>query len=680
MTESVLEVRNLSVHFETPQGRIHALRDVNLQIAREETLGIAGESGSGKSTLAYAIMNYLSSNGRISQGKVLFMGENLLEKARDELRKIWGNRIAMVYQDPKSSLNPTKPVGFQIAEVFQIHQSLSSKEAWDRMLNLLNLVNIPDPAYNASKYPHQLSGGMQQRVVIAMALACGPNLLIMDEPTTGLDVTTQARMIELIEELKKQVRASILYITHDLSVIAQVSDRVGILYAGELVEIGSVEELFHNPSHPYTIGLLGALPRIELEKRFKPIRGRLPDLTQIPTQCVFYPRCDHAAEICNGRSPELQKIEDGHFAKCFRWKDAEKVKSVGEEVEPLRGVRPSGPPLLETQFIKKYYSETRYVAKWLGFPVPVVKAVDDVSFHVEKGDVFALVGESGCGKTTLGRVITRLLKPTSGRVLFYKHKPKKEEIFLKNEFRRAVQIVFQHPDSSLNPMKSIRSIIERPLRIQGLSGRERAKRARELLELVKLDQGYLARYPKQLSGGEKQRVAMARAFAMNPEFIVLDEPVSSLDVSIQASIMALLMELKAAMDLSFLFISHDLSLVRHIASRVGVMYLGRLCELGGVEELFSRPCHPYTRALLSSIPIPDPCVSKRPIRLEGSVPSAQNPPQGCRFNTRCPSKQGRICEEKSPELVAISEGHWVACHIPPDQPIFASDTGTAESQ
>jgi oligopeptide/dipeptide ABC transporter ATP-binding protein len=680
MKASVLEVKNLSVHFETPLGRIHALRGVNLQIAPEETLGIAGESGSGKSTLAYAIMNYLSSNGRIAEGKIFFMGENLLDKRRDELRKIWGNRIAMVYQDPKSSLNPTKPIGHQIAEVFQIHQSLSSKDAWNRMLNLLNLVNIPDPSYNASKYPHQLSGGMQQRVVIAMALACGPSLLIMDEPTTGLDVTTQARMIELIEELKKQVRASILYITHDLSVIAQVSDRVGILYAGELVEIGSVEKLFHNPSHPYTIGLLGALPRIELEKRFRPIRGRLPDLTQIPDQCVFCPRCDHAAEICNKQSPELQQVEETHFAKCFRWKEARALKSLGAETGPLRGAQPFGPPILETQSVKKYYSETRYLAKWLGFPAPLVKAVDDVSFHVEKGDVFALVGESGCGKTTLGRVITRLLKPTSGRVLFYRHKPKREEIFLRDEFRRAVQIVFQNPDSSLNPMKRIRSIIERPLKIQGLSGRERAKRAGELLELVKLDQAYLTRYPKQLSGGEKQRVAMARAFAMNPEFIVLDEPVSSLDVSIQASIIALLMELKAAMDLSFLFISHDLSLVRHIASRVGVMYLGRLCELGGVEELFSRPCHPYTRALLSSNPIPDPRASKRPIRLEGSVPSAQNPPQGCRFNTRCPSKQGRICEEKLPEMVAISDGHWVACHIPPDKLISALDLGVTEPQ
>jgi peptide/nickel transport system ATP-binding protein len=369
-------------------------------------------------------------------------------------------------------------------------------------------------------------------------------------------------------------------------------------------------------------------------------------------------------DICAERTPELQEVEEDHFAKCFRWKEASEAKDIELEPEPLRKPRPSGQPILETQHVRKYYSETRYLAKWLGLSVPVVKAVDDVSFHIGQGDVFALVGESGCGKTTLGRVITRLLKATAGRVLFYKHKPKREEIFMRDEFRRTVQIVFQHPDSSLNPMKRIRSIIERPLKLQGLSGRERARRGRELLNLVKLDQGYLARYPKQLSGGEKQRVAIARAFAMNPEFIVLDEPVSSLDVSIQASIIALLMELKATIDLSLMFISHDLSLVRHIANRVGVMYLGRLCELGEVEELFNHPYHPYTRALLSSIPVPDPSFSKRSIRLEGSVPSAQNPPQGCRFNTRCPSKRGRVCEEESPDLTAVSEGHWVACHIP----------------
>jgi len=664
---TVLEIRDLSVHFETPRGKVHALRDLSLEIGPEETLGVAGESGSGESTLAYAIMRYLSPNGRITKGEILFMGENLLDKDKGELRRIWGNRIAMVYQDPKSSLNPSKRIGHQIAEVFQIHQSRPTKEAWDRMLGLLSLVNIPDPAFNAEKYPHQLSGGMQQRVIIAMALACGPSLLIMDEPTTGLDVTTQARIIELIDDLKRKVRASILYITHDLSVIAQVSDRVGILYAGELVEMGPVERVFHFPVHPYTKGLLGALPRIELEKQFKPIRGKLPDLTQIPSHCIFFPRCDYGEGICANQLPKLQRVEEGHLAKCFRWKEAFVAR--GEEVplRPLREVRPPGQPILETDHVKKYYSETNYVARWLGFPIPDVKAVDDVSFHIGQGEVFALVGESGCGKTTLGRVVTKLLRPTAGKVLFYKRRPRREEIFLAHEFRRYVQIVFQHPDSSLNPMKKIGAIIERPLKLQGLSKAERSKSTRELLELVKLDPGYLERYPKQLSGGEKQRVAIARAFALNPEFIVLDEPVSALDVSIQASIITLLMELKASRDLSFLFISHDLSLVRHIADRIGVMYLGKLCELGEAEKIFTHPCHPYTKALLSSIPVPDPSISREAIRLEGSVPSAQNPPMGCRFHTRCPSKMGRICEETPPSFIPVGEDHWVACHIPLEQ-------------
>lgn len=664
MDSTVLEIRNLSVHFGSPRGKVQALREVSLEIGPEETLGIAGESGSGKSTLAYAIMRYLSPNGRITQGEIFFMGENLLGKDRSELRRIWGNRIAMVYQDPKSSLNPSKRIGHQIAEVFQIHQSLSAKEAWDRMLGLLSLVNIPDPVFNAEKYPHQLSGGMQQRVIIAMALACGPGLLIMDEPTTGLDVTTQARIIELIDDLKREVKASILYITHDLSVIAQVSDRVGILYAGELVEIGPVERVFHSPSHPYTIGLLGALPRIELEKQFKPIRGKLPDLTEIPPHCIFFPRCDYGEEVCTHQAPQLLRVEEGHLAKCFRWKEAFVARGGKAHLRPLREVRPPGQPILETDHVKKYYSETNTIAKWLGFPIPEVKAVDDVSFHIGEGEVFALVGESGCGKTTLGRVVTKLLRPTAGKVLFYKRRPRREEIFLADEFRRYVQIVFQHPDSSLNPMKKIAAIIERPLKLQGLSKAERSKATLELLELVKLDSGYLERYPKQLSGGEKQRVAIARAFALNPEFIVLDEPVSALDVSIQASIITLLMELKASRDLSFLFISHDLSLVRHIADRIGVMYLGKLCELGEAEKIFYHPYHPYTRALLSSIPVPDPSISNRSIRLEGSVPSAQDPPKGCRFHTRCPSKMGRICEETPPAFIPVGEDHWVACHIP----------------
>jgi len=678
VNSTLLEIRNLSVHFESRRGKVQALRDLSLKIGPEETLGIAGESGSGKSTLAYAIMRYLSANGRITKGEILFMGESLLDKDQNELRKIRGNRIAMVYQDPKSSLNPSKRIGHQIAEVFQIHQSFSRKEAWDRALGLLSLVNIPDPAFHAEKYPHQLSGGMQQRVVIAMALSCGPNLLIMDEPTTGLDVTTQARIIELIGDLKRKVKASILYITHDLSVIAQVSDRVGILYAGELVEVGVVEQVFHSPIHPYTVGLLAALPRIEVEKQFKPIRGKLPDLTNIPSNCIFSPRCDHGDETCTNQSAQLQEVEEDHFVKCLRSKEAFTSQASEAQSLPFRKGNPSSQPMLVTDHLKKYYSETNYIGKWLGFPIPEVKAVDDVSFHIRQGEVFALVGESGCGKTTLGRVITRLLKPTAGKVSFYKRRPSGQEIFGTDEFRRSVQIVFQHPDSSLNPMKKIGTIIERPLKLLGFSRPERSKNARELLELVKLDPTYLERYPKHLSGGEKQRVAIARAFASDPEFIVFDEPVSALDVSIQASIITLLMELRASRDLSFLFISHDLSLVRHIADRIGVMYLGKLCELGPVGKIFQHPYHPYTRALLSSIPVPDPSISREAIRLEGSVPSPRNPPLGCCFHTRCPDKLGQICEETSSPLILVDEDHWVACHISLEELQKATISGRIE--
>lgn len=681
MPPPVLEIRNLSVHFETGAGNVQALRNVSLSIGPEETVGLAGESGSGKSTLAYSIMRYLPPNGRITQGEILFNGEDLLGKNRDELREIWGNRLAMVYQDPKSSLNPSMRIGQQIAEVIQIHCPVSSAEAWQRALTLLDLVNIPDPPFVARKYPHQLSGGMQQRVIIAMALACGPNLLIMDEPTTGLDVTTQARILELIEGLKERVKAAILYITHDLSVIAQVSDRVAILYAGEMVEAGPVDGVFHRPAHPYTIGLLGALPQIDLVKAFKPIRGRLPDLTRLPGGCIFTPRCDFAEEACSLQVPDLVPVEEGHRAKCFRWQEVVKAQAMAPEPPPVPRVqRPPG-GIFEVERLKKYYGEANPLARRLGLAAAPVRAVDDVSFDIRRNEFFALVGESGCGKTTLGRLIVKLLRPTAGRVRYYRKVAGSGEVLSAVEFRKSVQIIFQHPDSSLNPMKTIRAILERPLKLQGMSKEARRRRVIELLESVKLDAGYLDRYPRELSGGEKQRGAIARAFAPNPQFVVLDEPVSALDVSVQASIMTLLMDLKAAMDASYLFISHDLSLVRHVADRVGVMYLGRLCEVGSVEEIFNPPYHPYTQALLSSIPVPDPSVSPSAIRLEGSVPSAQSPPPGCRFHTRCPRKVGRICEEVDPPFSRAGESHWIACHIPletlwQDPPVRFS-TGTA---
>jgi peptide/nickel transport system ATP-binding protein len=658
----VLEVRDLSVEFDTPGGAVRALRGVSLAIEPGETLGVAGESGSGKSTLAYAILRYLPPNGRLTAGAIRFQGDDLLAQTPAALRRIRGRRIAMVYQDPAGALNPSVRVGAQVAEVLRIHEGADPRAAWRRALALLELVNIADPPAVARRYPHQLSGGMQQRVVIAMALAGDPSLLVMDEPTTGLDVTTQARILELVRELKRKVRAAILYITHDLGVVASVSDRVGILYAGELMETAPVRRLFARPAHPYTVGLLGALPDVDLRRPFHPIAGQLPDLTRLPEGCVFAPRCEWVEPACRERRPELAPVSDGHAARCRRW-EAVVAAPAPTGAVAARRPPPSSRPVVSAERVRKYYDIPGRLATWLGLAAPPVRAVDGVSFDVDRGGVLALVGESGCGKTTLGRVVVRLLRPTSGNVRFFGRETG-TEVTREPDFRRAAQVVFQHPDSSLNPTKRIRRILARPLARLGVPAARRPERVRALLESVRLDARHLDRLPAELSGGEKQRVAIARAFASRPEFVVLDEPVSALDVSTQASIVRLLGELREELAAAYLFISHDLSLVRHVADRIGVMYLGKLVELGSVEAVFAPPYHPYTRALLSAIPVPDPSAPSAPVPLAGTVPSAQHPPPGCAFQTRCPGKIGPVCEEVEPPLREAGPGHWIACHIP----------------
>ena len=647
----VLDIRALSVDFETDAGDLRVLRDVSLAITPGETFGLAGESGSGKTTLGFTILKALAPNARITGGAVLFDGHDLLGMSEDELRRVRGRRIAMVYQDPRSALNPTVRVGAQIAEVLEIHERMPARAARRRARELLELVNIADPAAVARRYPHELSGGMQQRAVIAMALAGRPSLLILDEPTTGLDVTTQARILELVADLKRRIGAAILYISHDLAVIAQVADRVGVLYAGELAEVAPTAELFAQPVHPYTRGLLDALPHLDGARGLVPIEGRIPRLTELPSGCVFAPRCGFAVAECTAARPALEPVGAGRYARCIRWQTVVATPRHSTATAIAREVGGTPAPLLTVEHVSKYFGGGSAIGRWLGVGAGPVRAVDDVTFDVRAHEVVALVGESGCGKTTLGRLAVRLLRPTSGRVHFAA-KPTE------------AQIVFQHPDSSLNPMKRIGPSLARPLVLRGLRRGERRRRVRELLESVRLDPDYGARWPAALSGGEKQRVAIARALAMAPKFLVLDEPVSALDVSTQASIMRLLAELRRRLSASYLLISHDLSLVRHVASRVGVMYLGRLVEIGSVEEIFRAPSHPYTAALLSAVPRPDPAAPARPIRLEGSVPSAQRPPTGCRFHTRCPQKIGRVCEEVEPPWQHASGTHSIACHIP----------------
>jgi peptide/nickel transport system ATP-binding protein len=652
MATPLLDVHALSVQFDTSEGALRVLRDVTLDIAPGETFGLAGESGSGKTTLGYAILRALVPAARITGGAILFEGRDLLSATDGELRRIRGRRIAMVYQDPRAALNPTMRIGAQIAEVLEIHERPAAGAPLRRAHELLELVNIADPVAVARRYPHELSGGMQQRAVIAMALAGTPSLLILDEPTTGLDVTTQARILELVSDLKRRVGAAILYISHDLAVIAQVADRVGVLYAGELVEVAPTPALFAQPVHPYTRGLLDALPHLDGIHGLTPIEGRLPKLTALPPGCVFAPRCEFVEPVCTAARPPLETMAPGRDVRCVRWRTviATPRRSTRPTLAPPAAGRDT--PLLAFDHVRKYFGGAGAVGRLFGIGAPPVRAVDDVSLDVRENEVMALVGESGCGKTTLGRLAVGLLRPTAGHVRFAAPKP------------TDAQIVFQHPDSSLNPMKRVGPSLARPLVLQGIGRPERGRRVRELLQAVRLDPDYAARRPAALSGGEKQRVAIARALAMAPTFVVLDEPVSALDVSTQASIIRLLAELRDTLGASYLMISHDLSLVRHVATRIGVMYLGRLVELGTAAEVFRAPSHPYTRALLSAVPRADPAAHGRPIRLEGHLPSAQHPPTGCPFHTRCPEKIGGVCEQAEPPSERASATHWIACHIP----------------
>ena len=664
----VLEVRGLALEFDTATVPRRVLNNVSFQIRAGEIFGLAGESGSGKSSLAYSILNYLSPNGRITAGQINFKGRDLLQLDEPALRNIRGNRIAMVYQDPRSALNPSMRVGEQIAEVLELHSGATRSERWARALALLELVNIGDPPAVARRYPHQLSGGMQQRIVIAMALACDPELLIMDEPTTGLDVTTQARIIDLIAELKAKVKAAFLFIAHDLGLVAEISDQVGILYAGELVEVASCDALFRHPAHPYTQGLLGAIPNIARARRPTPIAGNLPDLTRRGSGCIFSPRCHFVERACEARIPDMVAVGADQLVKCRRWQEVigQDWRAFPLEEKPRTAERAvSDEKVVTVERLRKHYDRRSVFGRWFGRQDQSVKAVDDVSLNVRRGEVLAVVGESGSGKTTLGHCIIGLQVPTEGEVTYTSWKTSNGSTPADEaELRRVTQMVFQHPDLSLNPKKTVQSILKRPLTVHGVPRSERDKRVETLLREVRLESYYRTRYPSQLSGGEKQRIAIARAFALEPEFVLLDEPVSSLDVSVQAAIMNLLGQLKVEIGCAYLFISHDLAVVRSFANRVAVMYLGRFCEVGPVDAVFGPPYHPYTRALLSAVPTPDPHKQRNIVRLEGAIPSPRNPPSGCRFHTRCPNKIGRVCEDSEPPLQQAGDGHWIACHIP----------------
>ena len=667
----VLDLQDLRISYFTRSGEINVVPRLDLTLYPGEAIGLVGESGCGKSTIGYAIMRYLGRAGRIMNGKVIFEGRDLYGLDEDELRALRGNRMAMVYQDPMSSLNPTMTIGEQLMEVPVYHFSASRAEARDRALAMLEEVNLPDPASIMDRYPHQLSGGQQQRVVIAMALMAEPALLIMDEPTTGLDVTVEAAVLDLIATLRKKHKTSIVFISHNLGTVVRICDRIGVLYAGELVEEGPIKDVFNDPRHPYTRGLLGCLPSLDADKHSAPlipIRGTVSVPRLRPPGCVFAGRCEYKQDgLCTSDTIRmgLAPASKRHRVRCARQHELEILERPGSSDAAADTTGAVAEPMLEIAGLKKYYEQQTGMGFISGGTVEV-KAIDGISLRARKGETLAIVGESGCGKSTLAKVLTGLETATGGKVTL-------DEIDLTDlgvdkrpdDVIRRLQMVFQNPDSTLNPSHTIGYTLERPLRqFANLDGEKLKKKVLSLLKAVNLPAEFARRKPRQLSGGQKQRVAIARALAGSPEVIIADEPVSALDVSVQAAIINLLADLQSERQTTMLFISHDLSVVRYLADRVAVMYLGKIMEMGRVDDVFSPPYHPYTEALLSAVPVADPNVTSKRIVLEGRPPSVLERPEGCPFATRCHRKVGPICDEQEPPELRFATGHRIACHLP----------------
>ncbi len=690
----VLQLHQVTIAYRQGARWLEAVRDISLTIDAGETVGLVGESGSGKSTLALAIMRYLGPNGRVEQGEIIFAGQDLLALPPADLRAIWGRAVNLVPQDPLSALNPSIKIGEQMGELLRHHLDLGPADAQARVLEQLRLVHLADPERVADSYPHQLSGGMQQRVMIGMALSTEPQLLVMDEPTTALDVTTQAAILDLVRELIAGRHTAVLYVTHNWGVVAQVCDRVAVLYAGELVESAPTETLYHHPLHPYTYGLLASVPQLGQRKGDAPlsgIAGAIPPLGERPTGCVFAPRCPVALPLCHAERPALETVSAGRQVRCHRWREimaGELRPGAGEEttesvedteerggVSIGRGVEEGTTEntedtenrlVLQLEEVQVHFPLRRSVVELLQGATPrVVRAVDGVTLSLERGRTLGLVGESGSGKTTLARAIVGLNPLSSGQMELLTFPLRANLSQRTREMLQQVQYVFQNPEEALNPYLTVGETLRRPLQtLLGLSHRAAQEQVHHLLEAVRLPATYAHRLPHQLSGGEKQRVAIARAFASNPDLLIGDEAVSALDVSVQASILNLLSDLQAAYGSAILFISHDLAVVSYLADVVAVMYLGEVMELGAAETMLTPPHHPYTEALLSAIPNPDPTVSRPRILLTGEVPSAVRKPAGCPFHPRCPRVVGEICRTETPPWQTDEQGKRIFCHIP----------------
>jgi peptide/nickel transport system ATP-binding protein len=673
MTKHLLEVNNLETHFHTDKGLIKAVDGVDFVINENETLGVVGESGCGKSVTSLSVMQLLDVNGKVANGEINFRGENLLNKSAKEIQEIRGNEISMIFQEPMTSLNPVHKVGDQIIETLRAHQKLSKREALHKAVEMLKLVGIPSPEIRVHEYPHQMSGGMRQRVMIAIALACEPKLLIADEPTTALDVTIQAQILDLMRNLKSETGASVMIITHDLGVVAEMADNIAVLYAGKLVEYGDVDGIFNSPKHPYTIGLLESIPRLtdQRGKKLHTIEGSIPDPKNPPSGCAFHPRCRYAVDCCAVDTPPITSIDGKRQVRCWIY-HPERSKKFSRNLEisvrvdiktsnsSERIITEQNNPLVEINKLKKFFPVRGGV---FNKTIGQVRAVDKVSLTINQGETLGLVGESGCGKTTVGRMMLRLLDPSSGSVLFDGKDVFAQKRLELRSMRRDMQIIFQDPYASLNPRMTIADTISESFHIHKIdTGSGLIDRTAELMRTVGMEPEHMQRYPHQFSGGQRQRIGIARAIALNPKFIVCDEPVSALDVSIQAQVINLLEDLQHSMGLTYLFIAHDLSVVKHISDRIAVMYLGKIVEMAETDEFFTNTLHPYTEALLSAVPIPDTITKRKQILLTGDVPSPRNPPPGCSFHTRCRYATDQ-CRIEEPQLLDVGKQHFVACHL-----------------
>ena len=655
----LLEVENLQVQFATPRGVVPAVEGVSWQVKPGEVLALVGESGCGKSVSALAVMRLLA-QGAAVRGRILFEGRDLLALPDTEMRKIRGRDIAMIFQDPLSSLNPVLNIGYQMAEPLRIHLGMSAEAARTRSMELLKRVGITDAARRLDQYPHQVSGGMRQRVMIAIALACNPRLIIADEPTTALDVTIQAQLLGLMQDLTRELGITLVVITHTLGVVARYADRVNVMYAARMAEQGSARALFAKPLHPYTTGLLRSVPRLDRPRgaRLETIDGAPPDLLDPPPGCRFAPRCAWRIDACVQVLPELLEVASQRWSACIRAPELlqQSAANSSQSAVGISKTLDHTLPLLQVRGLKTYFD--------IGNDRPPLRAVEDLSFDIFRGETLGLVGESGCGKTTVGRNLLKLEQATAGQILFDGIEVTQAAGEELQRYRRQVQVIFQDPYSSLNPRMTIGKIIAEPLLVYKLQSDAAMAQARvgELLAQVGLFDYMAERYPHQLSGGQRQRVGIARALALEPSFIICDEPVSALDVSIQAQIINLLEDLQKQLGLTYLFIAHDLAVVRHIADRVMVMYLGKVMEIADRDALYAEPLHPYTQVLLAAVPIPDPALEAQRARSvpAGEVPGGQVTLPGCVFQARCPRATAE-CGQTVPPLREIRPGHYAAC-------------------